>query len=69
MAPVMAPPQLYLHAMLASNIAIAYMGKYYMAIYGLDLASFNSRAKRKASHMQRARSLSLDCHKPPMGYS
>jgi len=55
--------------MLASNIAIAYMGKYYMAIYGLDLASFNSRAKRKASHMQRARSLSLDCHKPPMGYS
>lgn len=51
MAPVKVSPQSHLHALLASNVAIAYMGKYYMAIYGIDLASFNSCARRKVSHV------------------
>lgn len=47
--PVMASPQLHVHESLASNVAIAYMGKYYMAIYGTHLVSFNSRARRRGA--------------------
>lgn len=40
-APMMASPQLHMDVLLASNAEIAYMGKYCMAIYGIDLASFH----------------------------